>query len=117
MPADDATHTQIRCPAGTALQGGGPQWTSEIWYGKEDTTSGNIGDSSSGMGRIAWFDGKARKQVGDVTGFDTQIGRMQKDLLKCVNPIPLLCALLRWPDGAVIRFRNGRVATDDLARW
>ena len=30
------------------------------------------------MGRIAWFDGKARKMVGDQAGFDTQIGRMQK---------------------------------------
>lgn len=70
------------------MQGGGPQWTSEIWYGKEDTTGGNTGDSSSGMGRIAWFDGKARKQVGDVTGFDTQIGVMQKDLLKCADPAP-----------------------------
>jgi len=65
----------------TMHQGGGPQWTSEIWYGKHDTTSGNIGDSSSAMGRIAWFDGKARKVVGDVQGFDKSIGVMQKDLL------------------------------------
>jgi hypothetical protein len=60
---------------------GGPQWTSEIWYGKHDTTSGNIGDSSSAMGRIAWFDAKARKVVGDVQSFDTQLAVMQKDLL------------------------------------
>ena len=31
----------------TAAQGGGPQWTSEIYYGKRDTTHGNIGISSS----------------------------------------------------------------------
>ena len=65
----------------TAMQGGGPQWTSEIWYGKHDTTHGNIGDSSSAMGRIAWFDGKARKVTGDVKAFDVQMGVMQKDLL------------------------------------
>lgn len=65
----------------TALQGGGPQWTSEIWYGPHDTTSGNVGDSSSAMGRIAWFDSKARKVVGDVKGFDTYMAVMQKDLL------------------------------------
>ena len=34
----------------SAMQKGGPQWTSEIWYGKHDTTGGNIGDSSSAMG-------------------------------------------------------------------
>ena len=110
----------------TAMQGGGPQWTSEIWcvtwcgvlaragscwllvarvshtitrvpvplawcvrveegglvhwppltvcccrmtsaiarYGKHDTTGGNVGDSSSAMGRIAWFDGKVRAREG-----------------------------------------------------
>jgi hypothetical protein len=32
---------------------GGPQWTSEIWYGQHDTTGGNIGDSSSAMVRFA----------------------------------------------------------------
>jgi len=64
-----------------AAQGGGPQWVSEIYYGKQDTTHGNIGDSCSAMGRIAWFDAKARKMVGDVNAFDTQLKTMQTDLL------------------------------------
>eukprot|EP01052_Picozoa_sp_SAG31_P024702 SAG31_NODE_2119_length_6406_cov_2.443317_3_plen_112_part_00 len=67
-----------------AAQGGGPQWTSEIWYGPRDTTGaphGNIGDSCSAMGRIAWFDAKARKVVGDVAGFDKALSVLQKDLL------------------------------------
>jgi len=29
----------------SAAQGGGPQWTSAIYYGSADTTNGNIGDS------------------------------------------------------------------------
>jgi hypothetical protein len=66
----------------TAMQGGGPQWVSELYYGKADTIHGNTGDSSSAMGRIAWFDGNARKAVGDVHGFDTQISVLQKDLLR-----------------------------------
>jgi len=65
-----------------AAQGGGPQWVSEIYYGKDDTTGGNIGDSASAMGRIAWFDAKARKMVGDVASFDSQLQLMQNDLLQ-----------------------------------
>ena len=66
------------------MLGGGPQWTSEIWYGPDDTTGaphGNIGDSCSAMGRIAWFDAKARKVIGDIHSFNTQLGVMQRDLL------------------------------------
>ena len=33
------------------------------------------------MGRIAWFDAKARKVIGDIRSFNTQLGVMQKDLL------------------------------------
>ena len=33
------------------------------------------------MGRIAWFDAKARKNVGDVAAFDQQLSVLQKDLL------------------------------------
>lgn len=68
----------------TAMQGGGPQWTSEIWYGPGDTTGfphGNVGDSCSAMGRIAYFDALARKKVGDAASFNTQLSLMQKDLL------------------------------------
>ena len=85
----------------TAAQGGGPQWVSEIYYGKADTTHGNIGDSASAMGRIAWFDAKdrsprpcgptltfvrntapqARVNIRDQKGFDTQLERMVNDLI------------------------------------
>ena len=33
------------------------------------------------MGRIAYFDARARKQVADAAPFDAQLNRMQKDLL------------------------------------
>jgi hypothetical protein len=33
------------------------------------------------QGRIAWFDAKARKVVGDVSSFDSQLQVMQEDLL------------------------------------
>ena len=47
----------------SAAQGGGPQFVSEVYYGKQDTTHGNTGDSWCAMGRIAWFDSHARKYV------------------------------------------------------
>jgi hypothetical protein len=34
------------------------------------------------MGRIAWFDAKARKVIGDVSGFEAQLTVMQTDLLE-----------------------------------
>lgn len=69
-----------RCSAAT---GAGPQFVSEIWYGKSDTTHGNVGDSWCSMGRIAWFDAHARKRVGDVKTFDNAIlGPIQRDLLR-----------------------------------
>ena len=39
------------------------------------------------MGRIAYFDAKARVQTADAASFDTQLNRMQKDLLFCAPPL------------------------------
>ena len=72
----------LRGSAPTGGRVGGPQWVSETYYGKHDTTGGNIGDSASAMGRIAWFDAKARKVVGDVDGFDAQLKVLKADLLE-----------------------------------
>ena len=46
------------------------------------------------MGRIAYFDAKARVQTADAASFDTQLNRMQKDLLFCA-PATLHCASAR----------------------
>ena len=66
--------------------GAGPQFVSERWYGPADTTHGNVGDSWTSMGRIAWFDAHARKQVGNdaaLKAFDeSTLGPLQKDLLE-----------------------------------
>jgi len=39
----------------------GVTFVSEVWYGEDDTTSGNTGDSWCAMGRHAWFDSLSRK--------------------------------------------------------
>ena len=62
-----------RCSAGS---GAGPQFVSEVYYGTEDTTNGNTGDSWCSMGRIGWFDAKSRKLLGstdDLTYFEKSI--------------------------------------------
>ena len=48
-------------------------FVSEKYYGPDDTTGGNTGDSWCAMGRIAWFDGLARKRYGDYAGFENFI--------------------------------------------
>eukprot|EP01063_Lacrimia_lanifica_P029275 TRINITY_DN442_c0_g1_i1.p1 TRINITY_DN442_c0_g1~~TRINITY_DN442_c0_g1_i1.p1 ORF type:complete len:767 (+),score=268.90 TRINITY_DN442_c0_g1_i1:40-2340(+) len=51
-------------------------WVSELYYGKQDTTAGNIGDSWTAMGRVTWFDSLARKNYGSahsLAHFDTVI--------------------------------------------
>eukprot|EP00405_Crypthecodinium_cohnii_P019361 CAMPEP_0206475334 /NCGR_PEP_ID=MMETSP0324_2-20121206/34011_1 /ASSEMBLY_ACC=CAM_ASM_000836 /TAXON_ID=2866 /ORGANISM="Crypthecodinium cohnii, Strain Seligo" /LENGTH=862 /DNA_ID=CAMNT_0053950659 /DNA_START=44 /DNA_END=2629 /DNA_ORIENTATION=- len=48
-------------------------FVSERYYGTEDTTFGNIGDSWCTMGRIGWFDALARRRIGDVDRFDNYI--------------------------------------------
>ena len=63
-----------RCSAAT---GAGPQFVSEKYYGKHDTTHGNVGDSWCSMGRIALFDARARKLVGGaaaLAAFDASVG-------------------------------------------
>ena len=58
---------------------------SEEYYGAEDTTNGNQGDSWCSMARIGWFDAHARKRFGteeDLTYFNERIvSHIQKDLL------------------------------------
>ena len=67
-------------------KGAGPQFVSEKWYGPGDTTHGNVGDSWTSMGRIAWFDGHARKQVGSLEALEAfdkhTLGPLQEDLLE-----------------------------------
>jgi hypothetical protein len=74
---------QGRC---SAAAGAGPQFVSEVYYGEQDTTHGNVGDSWCSMGRIALFDGHARKYVGDeqaLSTFDNHIlGPLQNDLIE-----------------------------------
>lgn len=67
----------------SAAKGAGPQFVSEVYYGKSDTTHGNVGDSWCSMGRIAWFDAHARAKYGDQTTFDDAIlAPLQRDLIK-----------------------------------
>ena len=58
---------QKRVDAGqcSAANGAGPQFVSEVYYGPNDTTSGNIGDSWCSMGRIGLFDALGRKRFGE----------------------------------------------------
>ena len=57
---------QKRVDAGqcSAAKGAGPQFVSEVYYGPDDTTGGNTGDSWCSMGRIALFDALGRKRFG-----------------------------------------------------
>eukprot|EP00043_Microstomoeca_roanoka_P000963 m.30236 g.30236 ORF g.30236 m.30236 type:complete len:789 (+) comp10587_c0_seq1:120-2486(+) len=73
--ADRATKVLARIDQGrcAAARGGGPQFVSEVYYGPDDTVNGNIGDSYTAMGRIAWFDAHARKRVGDLATFDNHL--------------------------------------------
>ena len=66
----------------SANQGAGPQFVSEIYYGKQDTTHGNVGDSWCSMGRIALYDAHARKRYGDQASFDDHtLAPLQRDLI------------------------------------
>jgi len=69
----------------TAAKGGGPQYVSEVFYGKSDTTHGNTGDSNCSMGRIAWFDSHARKIQGTPEALEVfnehLLGPMQRDTI------------------------------------
>lgn len=69
-----------------AAMGGGPQFVSEKYYGPDDTTNGNIGDSWCSMARIGWFDARGRKRFGsadDLTYFNNRLlAPVQQDVLK-----------------------------------
>jgi len=57
-------------------------FVSETWYGPNDTTDGNTGDSWCAMGRVAWFDANARKLYGDAAGFESHLLKpLQRELL------------------------------------
>ena len=64
--------------------GAGPQFVSEVWYGPNDTTHGNVGDSWCSMARIALFDARARKRVcgaAAVAAVDASLAKLIEDLL------------------------------------
>eukprot|EP00730_Choanoeca_flexa_P003156 TRINITY_DN11310_c0_g1_i3.p1 TRINITY_DN11310_c0_g1~~TRINITY_DN11310_c0_g1_i3.p1 ORF type:complete len:844 (+),score=181.87 TRINITY_DN11310_c0_g1_i3:336-2534(+) len=66
-----------------AAGGGGPQFVSELYYGKSDTTSGNIGDSYTAMARIAWFDALARRYTNDSNTFEhALLAPLRADLIR-----------------------------------
>ena len=70
----------------SASSGGGPQFVSELYYGEEDTTNGNQGDSWCSMARIGWFDAHSRKRFGtadDLEYFNSHIlSTVQHDLIQ-----------------------------------
>jgi len=68
-PTDRAERAFARIDGGRCVHGRAT-FVSEIYYGKNDTTDGNIGDSWCSMGRIGWFDALARKRYGDQATFD-----------------------------------------------
>jgi len=67
--ADRAKKVFARVDGGRCIHGRAT-FVSELYYGKDDTTDGNIGDSWCSMGRIGWFDALARKRYGDQSTFD-----------------------------------------------
>jgi len=57
-------------------------FVSEKWYGPGDTTHGNVGDSWTAMGRIAWFDALTRQRYGDAAGLERLVlGPLRSALL------------------------------------
>ena len=56
-------------------------FVSERYYGKNDTTGGNTGDSWCAMARIAWYNALARKRFGDAEGFSANILSPLQDTL------------------------------------
>lgn len=88
--ADDTRSRLIqkRVDAGqcSAASGAGPQFVSEVYYGPDDTTSGNVGDSWCSMGRIGLFDALGRKRFGeeqDLQYFnDVVLAPVQRDVIE-----------------------------------
>jgi hypothetical protein len=79
---------QKRIDAGqcAAANGAGPQFVSEVYYGPDDTTNGNVGDSWCSMARIGMFDAIGRKRFGsdaDLTYVnDVVIAPVQRDVIE-----------------------------------
>eukprot|EP00759_Apiculatamorpha_spiralis_P004357 PhF_6_TR12594/c0_g1_i1/m.19846 len=64
-----------RCTHGRAT------FVSEVYYGPNDCTNGNIGDSWCSMGRNGWFDALSRQRYGDQQTFDNLIlNPLQEDV-------------------------------------
>lgn len=78
---DRATKIFNRLDSGRCVHGRAT-FVSERYYGKDDTTHGNVGDSWCSMGRIGWFDALARKRYGDQKTFD---GMLLDPLIGDVN--------------------------------
>ena len=71
-----------QCTHGNKNQGKAT-WVSEYYYGENDTTDGNTGDSSVAMGRIGWFDALSRQNTKDLETFDNLLlNPLQEDLLR-----------------------------------
>jgi len=70
----------------SGASGAGAQWVSEVYYGPDDTTDGNVGDSNCSMARIGWFDALGRKRLGsrdDLEYFENRILLpLQSDVLQ-----------------------------------
>lgn len=73
IPSADRAHRIMQRIDGGRCTHGRATFVSEKYYGPDDTTHGNIGDSWCSMGRIGWFDALARKRYGDLTTFDNLI--------------------------------------------
>lgn len=86
--ADRSRLIQKRVDAGqcSAASGAGPQFVSEVYYGPDDTTSGNVGDSWCSMARIGYFDALGRKRFGepqDLEYFNNVVlAPVQRDVIK-----------------------------------
>ena len=82
-PADRAQQVLAFVDSGPCMAAPArPAWVSQVYYGPGDTYGGNTGDSATAMGRIAWADGMARYQAGDLTGYRSGVtGPVQSDLL------------------------------------
>jgi len=57
-------------------------WVSEVGYDSAKVYRGDTGDSYKMLARIAWFDGHARKRVGDTEMFDRILDPIVDDVLK-----------------------------------
>ncbi|GMH98096.1 hypothetical protein TrVE_jg12681 [Triparma verrucosa] len=69
--AEQAKKVLARVDSGQCRKG--VTFVSEVWYGEDDTTGGNTGDSWCAMGRHAWFDSLSRKLYDTYENFEALI--------------------------------------------